>query len=829
MSFRLKGSSTASWALDAAVAASGTAVGVIALTRLLTGAPTHHWLLALVVAPPVVLLMSRFPLLMHRGRTGIEVGFDCAVLVFLACLDGGGGTLAVWAAGQALAQLTRRHKPHLTRWFNVGIGILAGWVALGVMRAISDLTTTSPSELLAVAVGCAVYFLVDYALSGISVALELRRSIVLELLNRQALGALGVFIAVNSLGYLGAVVVRSLPSWTFILLAVPLVTILFATRAWSRGTAHRRRLTALFEAAAEAQGLQSRAELLDVLIRHGRAIVLDEDVELRARAPQPRREIGAKVHTDDGSIWLVAAVGDRHRKALHADVRALEALASVGEQAFSRLILAEEMRRLARYDGLTGLPNRNLFLSRVEEAAARARRQQTPLAVLFVDLDGFKAVNDRFGHAAGDVLLNTVAKRLQQEVREVDLAARLGGDEFAVLLEPAAGAAEIDVLCSRLLRALEVPISLAGHEVTIGASIGAALSETGKDSDTMLRDADMAMYRAKALGKNRFVLYQPSLGAETARRRELVEALRLGLHNDLVLHYQVVVDLEEGRIAGVEALVRWQRDAKLIHPQSFIRAAEESGLIVQVGRWVLDQVAADAAELAAAAGRPLAIAVNLSPQQLRDASLIADVRRTVGALGRNPLVVEMTEAVLLHNDPPTNAALRALKDAGARLAIDDFGVGVSSIGHLQNLPLDVIKIHPSFTREIATDPRAARLVRAVFAMAAALEVQVVAEGIESRAQAELLRAGGCAGGQGFLFGRPQPLAEMLQSLARSRASAHGARVTECAVAPLPRQRHELLAEATCTAEGTGRPHGPAGWGPLPEGGSSAASEGGPEA
>jgi diguanylate cyclase (GGDEF)-like protein len=756
----------ASWTFDVMVMSSGMLIGVLACATLVVQHFDRHWVAALVLGPPVIALMTRFPLVLTRRAGGIEVGFDSAILVFLACFDGGDGALAVWSVGQALSQLTARKRVDV-RCFNVGIGILAGAGALLAMRAISDLDRTSPRELVAVGVGCAVYFVVDYIVSGVSIALEEGSPILDAVHDGTGLAALGVFVAIDSLGYLGALVVRELPGWASVLLAVPVLTILVATRAISRGTEHRRRLAALFEAAAAAHGLQSRSELMSVLKAHTRAVVISGGADLREEPPA-EREVGARISTDAGDLWLVTPATNRARSSVAADRQALEALATVGEQAFARLTMVDEMGRLARHDSLTGLPNRTLFLDRVEQAVARSRRQPRQIAVLFLDLDGFKSVNDRFGHAAGDELLKTVARRLLACVRDGDSVARLGGDEFAVLLEDAGRLEHVQQLCRRVLDGLRSEIGIAGHDVVIGTSIGVALAAPGDDAAALLRNADMAMYRAKALGKNRYFVYQPSLLEENIRRLELIEALRQGLADDLVVHYQPVVDLGTGRVEGMEALVRWQRGDSLVPPDAFIAAAEESGLIVEIGERVLAQVVADAPFLVTAAGRPLTFSVNMSAHQLREPAFLEQVSAAVSALAPSRLVLEMTETVVVQEDRESREALELLKDSGAVLAIDDFGVGFSSIGYLQHLPVGMIKIDRSFTRDIDADSRAAALVDAVLLMGSALDLHVVAEGIERRAQVQRLRGSGCVLGQGFLFGRPQPLADAVDRLRASR-------------------------------------------------------------
>jgi diguanylate cyclase (GGDEF)-like protein len=407
-----------------------------------------------------------------------------------------------------------------------------------------------------------------------------------------------------------------------------------------------------------------------------------------------------------------------------------------------------------------------LFLDRVEQAVARSRRQGSQIAVLFLDLDGFKSINDRFGHAEGDELLKTVGDRLVGCMRAVDSVARLGGDEFAVLVEGVADTDEVDLLCRRILSELRRDITIAGHDVFVGGSIGVALSAGEDDGPGLLRNADMAMYRAKALGKDQFFVYEPSLRAANIKQLELIEALRAGVGTELVVHYQPVVDLERGRVDGLEALVRWNRGGVLVPPDAFISAAEQSGLIIELGAHVLAQLVEDAPLLARAAGRSLNLGCNMSALQLRDPLFAGQVAAAVVSLAECgcQLVLEMTESIVVADDHDNAEALHTLKRAGALLAIDDFGVGFSSIGYLQHLPVDIIKIDRSFVTDVDVNERAAALVEAILVMGAALDLAVVAEGIERESQAVRLGELGCKIGQGFLYARPSPLSETLRTL-----------------------------------------------------------------
>ncbi len=761
------GKSVLSWSFDIAVVTTGAALGTNALARFLgSGQVDTVWLVTFLLGIPLIALMARFPLQLSRAGVGIEVGFESAVLVALVVQGGGYGALSVWAVGQTLAQVTKRKRIDV-RLFNAALTILCGSAAVAVMRAIDPLGRTSLTELAAVGAGCTVFFVVDYIISAASVAFEERTSFVEQLRYSNGLLAGLAFVGIDSLGYLAALVARELPAWASALLVVPLATILVASRALSRGAEHQRRLTTLFEASGAVQGATTKEELLKRLPAQAETVLAKRQVSLRYEAPSDR-EVAARLDDGGSVMWLVARGTGLGRAARELDRQALEALAGVGEQMLARLALVEQLARQARQDSLTGLPNRALFTERLEVALASATARHQ-VAVLYLDLDGFKSVNDRFGHAAGDELLRIVADRLSALTGSRGCVARLGGDEFAVLLLDVTHVGQVKTVCEHVLAAVRREAVVAGHGVLVGTSIGVVVSSGGDEASEVMRNADMAMYSAKALGKSQYAMYEGSLRDDRILRLELIEALRSGIDHELVVHYQPVISLESGRIAGVEALVRWQRSGTMVPPDLFIPAAEDSGLIVPLGQRVLAQVVHDAPRLVAAAGRPIDLAVNMSAHQLHDPDFVEHVRRAVSSFADSRLVLEMTETVLVQDDPHTAETLHQLTSAGARLAIDDFGVGFSSIGYLQHLPVDVLKIDRSFVRDIDAMPRARALVDAILVMASALDLDVVAEGIERESQAEVLRLAGCTEGQGFLYARPQPLEEVLQTLQRGPA------------------------------------------------------------
>ena len=427
-----------------------------------------------------------------------------------------------------------------------------------------------------------------------------------------------------------------------------------------------------------------------------------------------------------------------------------------------RKSLQEELAHQAFHDSLTDLSNRAVFRDRIEHALARGERNEGRLAVLLLDLDGFKTVNDSLGHDAGDQLLIAVAKRLQFQGRSSDTVARIGGDEFGILLEDDADESRARALADRALAAFAVPFEVRGREVFIRASIGIALSVPGlSETDELIRNADTAMYAAKAAGKGRYEFFRPFMHTRALERFEVQADLERALtRGEFVVHYQPIVDFETGEARGVEALVRWNHPTRgLLGPLEFISVAEETGAIVPLGAWVLGeacrQTAAWRAQHAAAAN--LWVSVNLSTRQLLEADLVTQVRDVLAASGLAPsaLTLELTEGSLMQDVEETVRKLRALKDLGVRLAIDDFGTGSSSLGYLQRFPIDTLKIDKSFVDGIAADDSEdPALVRAIVQMAATLNLDTIAEGIEGSEQLNELLSAGCRSGQGYLFARP---------------------------------------------------------------------------
>ena len=427
--------------------------------------------------------------------------------------------------------------------------------------------------------------------------------------------------------------------------------------------------------------------------------------------------------------------------------------------------LENTLTHLAFHDALTGLPNRLLFQDRTAHALAQARREDTVAAVLFVDLDDFKVVNDTMGHGIGDELLVAVGQRLSGVVRAADTAARLGGDEFAILIEHLPDAVAAEVFADRVVQAFSAPFELDGGSVLTRATVGIATTRDSSDVTDLLRHADLALYAAKGAGKRRWRRYHPVLSAGLARRRELQTALEEAVADSaFTLVYQPIVTLTSGEIAGFEALIRWPHPSwGMLQPGQFIAVAEETGAIVPIGSWVLGRACADLAGWLRKSRRdtPLYVSVNVSARQFRETSFVAGVRRVLATSGlpASALMLELTESILLPHEERIRSDLAELRAGGIRLAIDDFGTGYSSLSYLKGLPADVIKIDKSFVDDIETAEPQRALVDGIIRMARTLQLGVIAEGIEHDAQRDRLVAMGCRYGQGFLLGMPMAAAE----------------------------------------------------------------------
>ncbi|HXH28163.1 MAG TPA: EAL domain-containing protein [Candidatus Polarisedimenticolia bacterium] len=441
-----------------------------------------------------------------------------------------------------------------------------------------------------------------------------------------------------------------------------------------------------------------------------------------------------------------------------------------------------QIRFLAYYDGLTLLPNRVLFMERLDLALASARRRGGMLAILFFDLDRFKRINDTLGHGPGDRLLQEVAERLRRCLRSSDTiargdplntndtVARLGGDEFIVTLQDIKRGEDAATVARRILDALTAPFRLEDQEVVVSASIGISLFPgDGTTAEALLKNADAAMYHAKDLGRSGYQFYDKSMNAAALKRLSLENRLRRALEQqELELHYQPLFDVDAGSIVGAEALIRWRHpDLGLVAPAEFIPLAEETGLILPVGEWVLREACGRMAAWHRAGHRSLVVSVNLSGRQFRDGRLGEVVRRALEVSGLPPrcLELEITESVLMREAQETVATLRSLKALGVRIAVDDFGTGYSSLSYLTRFPIDTLKIDQSFVRDLRNDRGDVAITTAILSMSRGLDLSVIAEGVETQEQMDLLRRQGCRLMQGYFLGRPLPVPEFERLLA----------------------------------------------------------------
>jgi diguanylate cyclase (GGDEF)-like protein/PAS domain S-box-containing protein len=454
-----------------------------------------------------------------------------------------------------------------------------------------------------------------------------------------------------------------------------------------------------------------------------------------------------------------------------ADVNFVQALANVLADAIQRQATEDDIRHRALHDSLTLLPNRVLFLDRLEHALARLRRQKSQVAALFLGIDHFKLVNDSLGHQAGDDLLRAVASTLEQVVRPGDTVARFGGDEFGILLEQIASELDAIEVAQRIAAAFARPFALRDTEHFVSASVGIALADSSDQlAEGVIRDADAAMYRAKERGRGRYELFDEDMRARAGARLRVENDLRHAVERrELRLEYQPIVSLRDGSISGVEALVRWQHPTRgLVPPAEFIPVAESCGLIEPIGRWVLGEACRQAAQwhMAHPDNAPLGISVNLSACQVAQEDLPATVAQVIRSTGidATSISLEITETVLLEEAEVLGDTLRGLRSLGVGLVLDDFGTGYSSLGYLNRLPLDALKVDRSFIDGLGTEPGDSAIVKAIVGMAQAMSLAVIAEGVESEVPLVELRRLGCGQAQGYFFARPLPAGQITDLL-----------------------------------------------------------------
>ena len=552
----------------------------------------------------------------------------------------------------------------------------------------------------------------------------------------------------------------------------------------TRGADRRRRENTLLEDEAAVLGREkaatAREDTADT--RENAADLREDTASVREDAAQVR-ESEAKMREDaatarEQQIRMEGMILTATEKQLMRVWQANESLviATIESQNLvDQIKLANsQMDHLVHHDVLTDLPNRTLLLDRLNQAIVLARRQGKQLAVMFMDLDHFKHINDSLGHAVGDQLLQAVAKRLRACVRDSDTVSRQGGDEFLLLLPTIEHAEDAALSAQKMLMALEPPHTIELHDLHIGISIGISVyPDDGHDAETLIKCADTAMYYAKESGRNNYKFFEQSMNVRAVQRQSIEASLRRAVERqEFVLHYQPKVNLESSAMVGVEALIRWQHpEHGLLPPAQFVPIAEDCGLILSIGRWVLHEACRQAQAWQQAGLRPITVAVNTSAIEFRDPGFLDNVRMTLQESGLAPgcLELELTESVLMRDADATNRMLHTLADLGVKLTVDDFGTGYSSLSYLRQFPIDTLKIDQSFVQQMTNNPGDASLVSAVINMGKSLHQRVIAEGVETHAHHAFLMEQGCDEGQGYYYGHPM-MPDALASLLQTEAS-----------------------------------------------------------
>jgi diguanylate cyclase (GGDEF)-like protein/PAS domain S-box-containing protein len=538
-----------------------------------------------------------------------------------------------------------------------------------------------------------------------------------------------------------------------------------STNFWGRVTYLNivaERMTGWSQSDASGRAVDDVFRLIDVMTRNpiptptAKAIIENKTVGLGADCMLVR-ENGVEIAVET----TAAPIHDRHGGVIGAVM--------VAHDVTIARELSHKLARLALHDSLTDVPNRTLLSDRLDQAMMRAHRAGSSVAVLYVDLDRFKHINDSLGHAVGDQLLKSVAQRLQACVRNSDTVSRQGGDEFLILLADVVQAHDAALCAEKIIAALDAPHRIADHDLRITASIGiATFPGDAMDAQTLLKNADFAMYQAKYTGRNNYQFFRPEMNANAIERQSVETDLRQAVaRQEFVLNYQPKVDLETGAVVGVEALIRWHRPrCGVVLPARFIPIAEESGLILPIGRWALDTACQQARAWQDEGLFPISIAINVSAVELRAKDFLSNVRQILDQSGLEPrfLEFELTETFMMQDWKSTAEILRALKALGVRIALDDFGTGYSSLSYMKRFPIDSLKIDQSFVRDMTTDSDDASIVSAVINMGRSLNMRVVAEGIQTRDQLEFLKDRHCPEGQGYYFWPPVAAAELTDLL-----------------------------------------------------------------
>lgn len=707
----------------------------------------------------VLLALSwAFPLLVLRRDETEAFQLDEAFFVVMALLLAPLGAIVAFAAAAAASQLARRRPPARTL-FNVGQITTASGLGLAAAHLLSPMGGgVGPGDLAAAVAGAAVFMAANAAFVSAVIAVTEERSFVRAFLDGVGFRLL-VWAASVAIGLLAGLAGAAY-SWALLLAALPAGVLQVVLAGSLRARRDRERLDGLFRAAVEAHASMRLDDVEEAIAGSASRLLQTRTARIAATPPSPG-ELGCPLPGGESTAGRWLLVADRRAVGPFGpqDARLLEAIAAVGSSALENAHLLDRIRHQAFHDSLTGLPNQVLFEDRVGYALAQASRTHDQLAVLCLDLDEFKKVNDGLGHPAGNELLRQAADRLATLVRSGDTVARMGGDEFMLLLTGLARPDDAVLVAQKILDGFRRPFTVAGHQLFVTPSIGiAGYPEDGLWPAELLKNADSAMYRAKQRGRNGYQVYASAMNAGAGERLALEAGLHRALEDDqLRLVYQPQVELRSGRVVGVEALVRWPHpELGMVGPDRFIPLAEQTGLIVALDGWVLRTACAQAKAWERAGLPPLRIAVNVSGETFQRPGLLDTVGGALAASGLNParLELEVTESVAVGEEGESLEAIRHLRRLGVGVAVDDFGTGYSTLSHLQRFPLDRLKIDRSFVQAIERPDDEAPIVAAVIAMAHALKLEVTAEGVETPEQQAFLAGHACDEAQGYLLSRP---------------------------------------------------------------------------
>jgi len=705
-----------------------------------------------------------FPIMVLRREETEAFQFDEAILVAMALLLPPLGVVSAFAVASFLGRTVIKRRPLVRVAFNTGMVVTSTGLAVGAARLAGANGGAGPRQLAAVVLGAAVFLAVNSlsvwtvlaVVEGQSFWRSLSDGLGFRLLVWAATVAIGLLAGLAGSAY----------SWALLFAALPMGVLQVVLSGSLRARHDRARLDGLLRTALAAHASMEPADVEDAIAASARELLQCREARIGDAPPAGDGELGSRLPGGRyPERWLV--VSERRGLAPFGpqDAKLLDALVAVGSSALDNAVLVEQLKHEAFHDALTGLPNQLLFEETVSLALAERRRPPRKLAVLVLDLDRFKRVNDSLGHPAGNELLREVARRLTGAVRSGDTVARMSGDEFILLLTGLRSAGEAAFVAEKVMATFGEPFVIGGQELYVTASLGIALApDDGTRPSILLKNADTAMYRAKERGRSCFEIYRAEMNSAAEARLVLEGDLHQALTSgQLRVVYQPQVDMVSGRVTGVEALARWDHPTLgPVGPETFIPLAEESGLIVELDDWVMRTACRQARTWSDAGLAPVRMAVNLSGRGFWRARIVERVQEALAVTGVDPaqLELEVTESIAVDGVADIRGLFRELEALGVRLAIDDFGTGYSALGRLQGLPFHTLKIDRSFVAGVEDSQDEAPIVAAMIAMAHALALEVVAEGVETEAQQAFLARHGCDVAQGYLFGRPVDAAEI---------------------------------------------------------------------